>query len=146
MIKKISEHITYKEAIHSDTAKRMGIDNSPDEYQLYNLQMVAEFIFEPLRQHFNVPIMISSMFRSVQLNNAIGGVESSQHLYNHNSGAIDLDDTYGHLTNLEILQWIELNLDFDQLINEKPDEFGNPSWVHVSFKANGNRKQSFTLG
>ena len=141
----ISPHITYKEAIHSNTAKRFGIDNTPNPNQLYNMQMVAEFIFEPIRDHFNVPIMINSMFRSKELNRLVGGSKTSQHLFDNNAGAIDIDDTYGGVTNKEMYKWIQENLQFDQLICEYPDEYGNPSWIHVSFRAEGNRNQSFNI-
>lgn len=49
-MKKISEHISYKEGIRSTTALRLGIDNTPDEYQLQNMELIAEKIFEPLRK------------------------------------------------------------------------------------------------
>ena len=141
----ISKHITYKEAIHSHTAKKLGIDNTPNLFHIFNLQMVAEFIFEPLRAHVGHPIMVSSMFRSLDLNSALGGSKTSQHLYEGNAGAIDLDDTYGFMSNKEMLEWIDANLDYDQLISEKPDQFGNPSWVHVSYNMDGNRNQRFII-
>jgi hypothetical protein len=76
---KISEHITLAEAIHSNTAKRCGIDNLPNEEQTNNMKMLAEKIFEPLRLWVGGPIKINSMFRSEKLNKAIGGASSSQH-------------------------------------------------------------------
>ena len=44
---KISKHITYAEAIHSNTAKRKGIDNTPNEAQVTSMKLLAEKIFEP---------------------------------------------------------------------------------------------------
>lgn len=126
---KISKHISFNESVASYTAKRRGIDNTPDDYHICNMQILADKIFEPLREWVGGPIKINSMFRSKDLNNAIGGSISSQHMEGR---AMDIDDTYGHKTNAEMYNYIKENLDFDQLIWE----FGgdeNPDWVHVSY-------------
>jgi|TARA_R100000084_G_scaffold54098_1_gene22745 hypothetical protein len=135
---RISKHISYKEAVHSATAKRRGIKNVPNEDQLDNMYRVAEFIFEPLRLYVGGAIKITSFFRSEELNTAIGGSTKSQHCKGQ---AIDIDDVFGYKTNYEMFTYIRENLDFDQLIYE----FGsndNPDWVHCSYvskKENRNR-------
>ena len=126
---KISNHISYKEGVYSNTATRKGIDNIPDEDQLANMQLIADEIFEPLRIYVNGPIKINSFFRSIELNKAIGGSSKSQHCKGQ---AIDIDDTFGRMTNTEMYNFIKENLDFDQLIWEFGDE-DNPAWVHVSY-------------
>ena len=128
----ISKHITYNEAIHSNTAKRLGIENVPDAKQIENMKALAENIFEPLRLWVGGAIKVNSFFRSEKLNQAIGGASSSQHCKGQ---AIDLDDVYGYKTNKEMFEWIKLNCNFDQLIWEfgTPYPNGNPSWVHVSY-------------
>ena len=135
---KISEHITKKEAIFSATALRKGIENEPGEYELQNMELIAEKVFEPLRKAVNGPIKINSFFRSEELNKAIGGSSKSQHCQGR---AMDLDDTYGYMSNKDMYHYIKENLDFDQMIWE----FGtkdNPSWVHVSYiDADSNRKR-----
>ena len=95
----ISKHITYAEAIHSNTAKRDGIDNTPNSYHLNNMKVLAEKIFEPLRSWVGGPIKVNSFFRSPKLNEAIGGVATSMHCKGQ---AIDLDDVYGYKTNAEM--------------------------------------------
>ena len=128
-MKKISDHISYKEATNSATAKRMGIENIPNTYALQNMELLAEKVFEPLRKHVNGPIKINSFYRSPDLNVAIGGSEKSQHCEGR---AIDLDDTYGYMSNADMYLYIKNNLDFDQLIWEfGTDE--NPDWIHVSY-------------
>ena len=62
---RISKHISYKEAVHSNTAKRRGIDNTPNEEQLYNMTKVAHNIFEPLRLYVGGAIKINSFFRII---------------------------------------------------------------------------------
>ena len=134
----VSKNISYKEATHSTTAKRLGIDNTPDAEQFSNMIYVAENVFQPIREHFNTPIYISSFFRSEVLNKAIRGSSSSTHLKGE---AMDLDaDVYEGVTNAEIFNYIKDNLEFDQLIWEfGTDE--NPSWVHVSLSKRNNRNQ-----
>ena len=126
---RISNNITYAEAIHSETAKRKGIDNTPNPTQIEAMKLVAEKIFKPLREWVDGPIKVNSFFRSVELNEAIGGSKTSQHCKGQ---AIDIDDVYGHKTNAEMYHWIKENLDFDQMIWE----FGTdtqPNWIHVSY-------------
>ena len=126
---KISEHISFKEAIKSNTALRRGINNEPDDYQITNMVNIAHNVFEPLREWVGGPIKINSMFRCEELNEAIGGSSRSQHCEGR---AIDLDDTFGYKTNAEMFDYIRKNLSFDQLIWEFGDD-NNPAWVHVSY-------------
>ena len=126
---KISDHITYAEAIHSNTAKRRGIDNTPNEVQVLSMKLLADKIFEPLREWVGGPIKVNSFFRSTALNEAIGGAASSQHCKGQ---AIDIDDVYGRKTNADMYHWIQMNLDYDQMIWE----FGTdvqPNWIHISY-------------
>ena len=129
----ISKHISYKEGAYSNTAIRRGIDNNPDPKQLQNMKLIAEKVFEPLREHVGKPIKINSFFRCPELNKAIGGSSKSQHC---NGQAMDIDDTYGNMSNADMYEWIKENLDFDQMIWEfGSDE--NPAWVHVSYVSPG---------
>lgn len=136
---KISEHITYAEACHSDTAKRLGIPNIPNEYEMWNMVVLATEVFEPLREWVGGPIKISSFYRSRELNKAIGGSQKSMHCEGR---AIDIDDVYGHKSNAEMFDYITMYLDYDQLIWEFGDD-QNPDWIHVSFvDYDTNRKQT----
>ena len=126
---KISDHITYAEAIHSNTGKRMGIDNTPSQTQVEAMKLLAEKVFEPLREWVGGPIKVNSFFRSEALNEAIGGSGTSQHCKGQ---AIDIDDVYGKKTNADMYHWIQCNLNYDQMIWE----FGTdtqPNWIHVSY-------------
>ena len=125
----ISKHISYKEGVYSITATRLGVDNTPNEEQLSNMELVAEKVFEPLRKWVGGPIKINSFFRGLPLNTAIGGSKKSQHMKGQ---AMDIDDNYGHATNAEMYHWIKENLDFDQMIWEFGDD-DNPNWIHVSY-------------
>lgn len=135
---KISEHISYTEATKSITSIKKGIDNTPDDETLSRMVYVANAIFEPIREHFGVPIAITSFYRSPALNKAVGGSPTSEHVH---GSAIDIDaDVLGFITNKDIFEFIRKNLDFNQLIWE----FGTdrePAWVHVSSKASGNKNE-----
>ena len=125
----ISKHISYKESVYSRTAKRLDIDNEPNDEQIKNMLNIAQEVFEPLRMWVGGPIKINSFFRSPKLNKAIGGSTKSQHCHGQ---AIDLDDTFGRATNAEMFEFIKKHLDFDQIIWEFGDD-ENPDWVHVSY-------------
>ena len=125
----ISEHISYKEGVYSTTATRLGIDNTPEDDQLHFMEIIAEKVFEPLREWVGGPIKINSFYRCPELNKAIGGSTTSQHCKGQ---AIDIDDTFGKATNTEMFNFIKENLDFDQMIWEFGDD-DNPDWVHVSY-------------
>ena len=125
----ISKHISYREGTLSTTAIRLGIDNTPNDEQLNNMELISEKIFEPLRQWVGGPIKINSFFRCPDLNKAIGGSSKSQHCHGQ---AMDIDDNYGHATNAEMYHWVKDNLDFDQMIWEFGDD-DNPAWVHISY-------------
>lgn len=136
---KLSKYVSLAEVTRSDTAKRRGIDNTPQGQHLENLKVICEEVFDKVREYFGVPIFISSGYRSAALNKAIGGSATSD----HNLGrALDLDqDGHGNgVTNADVFNFIKNNLEFDQLIWE----FGsskNPDWVHVGYRKGANRKQ-----
>ena len=125
----ISKHISYKEGVYSVTATRRGINNTPNDEQLDNMELVANEVFEPLRTWVGGPIKINSFFRCPELNTAIGGSSKSQHCKGQ---AIDIDDTFHKATNAEMYYYIKENLDFDQIIWEFGDD-DNPDWVHISY-------------
>ena len=129
MSDRISEHISLKEGIKSHTATRLGINNTPSELDLIRMQTIAEKVFEPLREWVGGPIKVNSFFRSVALNEAIGGAASSQHCKGQ---AIDIDDVYGRKSNAEMFTYIREMLDFDQVIWEFGTDM-NPNWIHVSY-------------
>lgn len=134
----ISKHLSLAEVSRSETAKRKGINNTPSGEHLENFKKLAENIFEPIREHFGVPIHISSGYRSKELNSAIGGSATSQHC----SGEaidIDMDGSASGVTNAQVFNFIKDNLQFDQLINEFPKD-GNPDWVHVSYNSKGKQR------
>lgn len=128
----ISKWASKREVYKSNKAIELGIDNMPNKTQRHNLYKVCR-LFDLIRTNFGVPIGISSGFRSVELNEAIGGASNSQHCA-LNGAALDIDaDIYGRVTNKEIFEYILRVGEFDQVIYEFPDISGEPAWIHVSY-------------
>lgn len=128
-MKNISKHVSYKEGVRSNTALRLGIENTPGAEQLEKMEIVAKEVFEPLREWVGGPIKVNSFFRGEKLNKAVGGSTKSQHM---SGQAMDIDDGFGHRSNADMYSFIKENLNFDQMIWEFGDD-ENPDWVHVSF-------------
>ena len=138
----LSTNLTLAEVTRSDSAKRNGISNEPTREHIDNLIQLANKVFQPIRTHFGIPILISSGYRSAALNKFIKGSAASQHCKGE---AIDIDMDGTEITNKDIFDFIKENLKFDQLIWE----FGtdkNPDWVHVSYASNGHQREQVLKG
>ena len=137
----LSKNLALAEVTRSETAKRKGISNMPTPEHLENFKKLAENVFQPIRDHFGVPIRISSGYRSAALNKAIGGASSSQHC---SGEAIDIDMDGTTVTNAQIFNYIKDNLNFDQLIWEFGTD-ANPDWVHVSYESTGKQRKQILV-
>lgn len=132
----ISKHITVDEATFSAKAVSNKISNVPNEAQLEAMQHVAVNLFEPLREWYNKPIKINSFFRSTEVNKLVGGAATSQHCKGE---AIDIS-AGSKAENKKLFDYVCKNLAFDQCIDEK-----NFTWIHISLKKSGNRKQILVI-
>jgi hypothetical protein len=135
----LSEHLSLAEVIRSETAKRKGVSNMPTEAHIANFKLLAEKVFEPIRNHFGKPIHISSGYRSEALNKAIKGSNTSQHCTGE-AIDIDMDGSAHGITNKMVFDYIKENLEFDQLIWEFGTD-ANPDWVHVSYESTGKQRK-----
>lgn len=136
---KLTTNFTLAELTASQVAARKGIPNNPTAGQIENLKRLAESILQPIRNHYDSPVIISSGFRCAELCVAIGSSIKSQHA---TGSAADLQVV--GVDNKSLATWIKNNLDFDQLILEfyKEEEGPHSGWVHVSYVGKENRKQS----
>jgi hypothetical protein len=137
----LSTNLSLAEVTRSETAKRRGISNMPTPEHIENFKKLAINIFQPIREHFGKPILISSGYRSAELNKAISGSLSSQHC---SGEAIDIDMDGTDITNAQIFNYIKDNLNFDQMIWEFGTD-ANPDWVHVSFAANRSQRKQILV-
>lgn len=141
---KLSEHFSLEEMTKSQTALRLGIENLPSRDEVDSLTNLCNKILEPVRESYGVPFTPSSAFRSVELNESIGGSSSSQHCLGE---AADIE--VPGVSNLVLAWWIRTHLDFDQLILEFYDrEIPSSGWVHISTvgpeSKRGNRHEVLT--
>lgn len=134
----LSKNLSLAEMIRSESAKRAGINNMPTKEHLESMRVLAEKIFQPIRDYFKRPIHLSSGYRSKALNASIKGASKTSQ---HSKGeAIDIDMDGTEITNKQVFDYIKDNLEFDQLIWEFGTD-NNPAWVHVSFNSKGRQRK-----
>ena len=138
---KLTTNFSLAEMTASQMAARKGIPNNPTAGQIENLRKLCESILQPIRNHYDAPVIVSSGFRSPELCVLIGSSIDSQHAKGQ---AADLQ--VSGVDNKSLAKWIKENLDFDQLILEFYKESDGPhsGWVHVSYVGKENRKESLT--
>lgn len=130
------KHFTIDELCRSTVASRNGIDNTPGDWVKKNLTLLVDKVLDPLREWYGKPIKVNSGYRCPKLNEAVGGVSTSQHVKGE---AADIDT--GNISeNRKLFEYIKDNLPHDQLIWECGGK-----WIHVSYKESYNRFQSFSL-
>jgi zinc D-Ala-D-Ala carboxypeptidase len=131
---KLSKNFVLSEFTRSNTAKRLGIENEPNKEDIQNIQELVTKVLQPIRSGIG-SIRISSGYRSPQLSKAVGSSSRSQHCKGQ---AADIQYwENGKMNNKVIYDYVIDNaLDFDQMINEF--DF---SWIHISFKSKGNRRE-----
>ena len=136
----LSANFSLKELTKSDTATRLGIDNTPDEEAIDNLKTLCDKVLQPVREHFGKSVTVNSAYRSPESNAAVGGSKTSDHC---KGMAADIE--IAGVANADLAQWIMDNLDYTQLILEFYTQ-GVPDsgWVHVSYDPNNRKKQELT--
>ena len=138
---KLTANITLDELTKSQTAERKGINNNPGPQQIENIKALAVNVLQPVRSHFDKPLIISSGFRCAQLCIEIGSKITSQHVADNDAAAADFE--IPGVDNRELATWIKNELEFDQLILEfYRDNEPTSGWIHCSYSTNHNRNQS----
>lgn len=131
------KYFTIAELCKSTTADRLGIDNRCKSEHVVNLTALVDNVLDPLRTWYGKPLTVSSGYRCPELNAAVKGSSTSQHMTGQ---AADID-TGDRQQNKLLFEYIRKNLPFDQLIDES-----HFAWVHVSYRADGkNRNQVLSL-
>lgn len=139
------KYFSIGELCRSNVADLKGIPNHPNTFQKMNMEKLIDRVLDPIRSLYAKPIYVNSGFRSATLNKVIGGAKYSQHM---EGKAADI--TAGNpkenkkLWDVILFLYQEGDIDFDQLINEKPIN-ENPSWIHISYNEDNNRGQILTL-
>jgi zinc D-Ala-D-Ala carboxypeptidase len=136
----LSPNFTLSEMTKSETALRHGMDNTPNQEQISNMQLLAIKVLQPVRDHYKRGVKVNSGFRHPDVNAKVGGSRTSDHC---RGMAADIE--IPGVANAELATWIQQNLDYTQLILEfytpgVPDS----GWVHVSYDPANLKKQVMT--
>ena len=136
----LTTNFSLHELTKSETALRMGFDNTPGETETAALKLLAEKVLQPVRDHYGKGVKVNSGFRSPESNAAVGGSKTSDHCKGQ---AADIE--IPGVPNAELAQWIMDNLEYTQLILEfYTPGIPDSGWVHVSYDPNNLKKQELT--
>ena len=136
----LSANFNLKEMTKSDTATRLGLDNTPGEAEIESLRLLCEKVLQPVRDHFGKSVTVNSGYRSPESNAAVGGSKTSDHCKGQ---AADIE--IPGVPNAELAQWIMDNCDYTQLILEFYTQgIPDSGWVHVSFDPSNLKMQELT--
>ena len=136
----LTTNFSLHELTKSETALRMGLDNTPGPVETEYLKLLAENVLQPIRDHFQKGVKVNSGFRSSETNQATGGAKSSDHVKGQ---AADIE--IPGVANADLAQWIMDNLDYTQLILEfYTPGIPDSGWVHVSYDPENLKKQELT--
>jgi hypothetical protein len=135
----LTEHFTLEELTYSETAICKNIDNTPSQDVIGNLLVLCKEVLEPLRTIIKLPMKVNSGYRSVLVNEAVGGVSTSQHCKGQAADTVaigmSIKDYYDTVKRLVK----DGSLIADQIIYEYK------SWVHISYNPNGNNRKEFLI-
>jgi zinc D-Ala-D-Ala carboxypeptidase len=133
---KVTRNFSLEEIQHSSTASRLGIANKVPLNAYGVMKNLFDEVMQPLREEIG-PIKVTSGYRCLELNTAIGGSSNSQHIYNSSTGsACDFIHYHRKITTTDIVNKIlHMRLPFDQMILEYPESYTG-GWVHVSYCGN----------
>lgn len=134
-------YFTVAELCASDTAKKYGINNTPDLTITSHLQQLINFL-NPLREAWGSAIKVTSGYRCKRLNDMVGGSKTSSHMIGY---GVDLIPANGKMDTFKkfIIDYMKIRI-FDQCIIEKS---GNTEWIHIGlYNAKGQqRKMIFNI-
>lgn len=135
----LTKNFTLLEMTKSETASRKGIDNTPNDYVIQNLQTLCENVLQPIRDTLGA-IHVSSGYRSSELNSAVGGSKTSDHCL-----GMAADIEIPGMSNYDLASYIVDNLEYTQVILEfYTPGIPNSGWVHVSYNPNNLKREYLT--
>lgn len=149
------QYFSIEELCYSETALRMGLNNTPSPLVRDRLRILIETLLDPLRTAWatqctaeswdNPAILVTSGYRSAELNRAVGGATTSAHTL---GWAADLKPKNGHLRDFkDFCRSFLATRSFDQLISESEAADGTPRWMHIGLydRSDRQRKQLLTM-
>ena len=135
------KYFSIKELTASLKATQLGIKTEPTKAAMLNLESLVLNILDPLRAAWGGAIIVTSGYRSVALNKAVGGSQSSAHRYGLAADIAPADKRIG-VFKAFVVKWLKDNaINFDQYIDEQG---GGTEWVHIGIKSpSGNQRRQF---
>ena len=135
------KYFSIKELTASLKATQLGIKNEPSKAAITNLESLVLNILDPLRAAWGGGIIVTSGYRSVTLNKAVGGSSSSAHRYGYAADIVPADRRIAAFKAF-CVKWLKDNqVNFDQYIDEVG---GGSEWVHIGIKSpSGNQRRQF---
>lgn len=140
----MSKNFGLREFIHSDTAKKRGIDNTPTFEVVFHLDMLCDRLLQPFREFYGKAIIVTSGYRCDELNKAVDGKPTSGHKTGYACDVVPAD--MGDWDNfIACAKQFFVGKDFDQVIIEKSSK--GKQWLHISYKHidGSQRKQLFEI-
>ena len=136
----LSPNFSLHEMCKSETALRMGFDNTPDDAATENLRALCVNVLQKVRDHYGKGVKVNSAYRSPESNAAVGGSKTSDHC---RGMAADIE--IPGVANADLAQWIMDNLEYTQLILEfYTPGIPDSGWVHVSYDPSNLKNQELT--
>jgi hypothetical protein len=136
----LTKNFSLHELTKSETALRMGFDNTPGEAETEALRLLCEKVLQPVRDHYGKGVKVNSGYRSPESNAAVGGSKTSDHC---KGMAADIE--IPGVANAELAQWIMDNLEYTQLILEfYTPGIPDSGWCHISYDPANLKKQELT--
>ena len=135
----LSKNFNLSELTKSVLAEVNNITNNPTNDVILNLTILVNRVLQPIRDHYNKPVIITSGYRSPKLNQLVKGSNISDHCYGK---AADIH--IQNIDNFELATWIKDNLKYKQVILEFYNKQKNSGWVHVSYDSGNLKCQALT--
>jgi hypothetical protein len=136
----LTANFSLHELSKSETALRMGFDNTPTPEAEANLKALCEHVLQPIRDHYGKGVKVNSAYRSPESNAAVGGSKTSDHC---KGMAADIE--IPGVPNAELAEHIKANYKFTQLILEfYTSGIPDSGWVHVSYDPSNLKGQCLT--
>lgn len=132
---KLSKNFMLGEFTKSDTAKMFRISNKPSTPDVVNMVRLCDYCLQKIRDHFDKKVIITSGYRSPELNKYISKRRTSQHITGQ---ACDFKVEDENLFN--VFLWCKNNLKYDQLIYENIKR--RQPWIHISYNHYNNRQET----
>lgn len=134
------KYFTIEELCASQTARKRGIKNVPNEEERLNLIALVGAVLDPLREEYGKPIYVTSGYRCAVINKAVGGVTGSQHLRGE---AADIVTGAGKAENYKLGRLLVALGNYDQVIFENVGAKSlNPEWIHVSWRRTADNRRN----